>query len=158
MIPFPIQEKGVAVIMIGIPGSGKSTFVQQFFPYVQRINLDTLRTRAKERTLLLTCINMFDSFVVDNTNPTRTNRASYIKAAKNAGYQVIGCYMQSRIADCVERNAQRSGKACVPEHVIVHISRLLELPAYDEGFDQLYYVQIENETFTMEEWREDNEV
>lgn len=158
MNPFPACEKGLAVIMTGIPGSGKSTFVRQFFPFAERINLDTLHTRARERALLLSCIERSGSFAVDNTNPTKADRAPYIRAAKDAGYQVIGCYMQSAVAACVRRNSQRTGKDRVPEHVIAHISRILELPEYSEGFDRLYYVQIKDGQFTIEDWREENEI
>ena len=87
---FPDNSKGIAAIMIGIPGSGKSIFVQQQLSFARRINLDTLHTRAKERKLLQECIAAMDSFVVDNTNPTRADRAAYIQAAKDAGASIAG--------------------------------------------------------------------
>ena len=133
---FPDNPKGIAIIMIGIPGSGKSTFAKQL-SFARRINLDTLHTRAKERKQLQECIAAMDSFVVDNTNPTKADRATYIQAAKDAGYYVIGCYMQSSISACINRNADRAGKARVPNHVIAHISRLLELPNRSQGFGRL---------------------
>ena len=155
---FPDNSKGIAIIMIGIPGSGKSTFVQQQLSFARRINLDTLHTRAKERKLLQECIAAMDSFVVDNTNPTRADRATYIQAAKDAGYYVIGCYMQSSISACINRNAGRKGKARVPNHVIAHISRLLELPNRSEGFDRLYYIQATDGSFIVKDWEDADEL
>ena len=59
------------IILIGIPASGKSTFCNEYFPEFVRINLDTLKTRNKERLLIESCFADGKSFVVDNTNPTQ---------------------------------------------------------------------------------------
>jgi hypothetical protein len=66
--------------------------------------------------------------------------------------------MQSAIQPCMERNAKREGKACVPGHVLAHISRILELPDYPEGFDRLYYVRKLDDAFLIEDWRDDHEI
>jgi predicted kinase len=72
-----------AVILIGLPGAGKSTFYRErFFATHLRINLDMLKTRHRERRFLKTCIETRQPFVVDNTNPTRADRRVYIEAAK----------------------------------------------------------------------------
>ena len=42
-------------IMIGIQGSGKSTFCQKYFPEYKRVNLDTLHTRNKESFYIDQC-------------------------------------------------------------------------------------------------------
>lgn len=146
------MEKETAVILMGIPASGKSTFAKTRCAFAVRINLDTLRTRAREQRLLTECISRRQSFVVDNTNPRRADRAGYIRQAKEAGYRVIGYYLSSRISECVTRNAQRTGKACVPDHVIAHIGGIMELPGYDEGFDALYYVSVRDGDFLVEAW------
>ena len=67
------------VIMIGIQGSGKSTFYHKYLAnsYV-RINLDTLKTRHQEELLISECIKDGKSFAIDNTNPTRADRQRYI--------------------------------------------------------------------------------
>jgi ABC-type lipoprotein export system ATPase subunit len=38
MTPIPKNEKGLALIMMGIPGSGKSTFVMLQLSFARRIN------------------------------------------------------------------------------------------------------------------------
>lgn len=58
------------------------------------------------------------------------------------------------IADCMDRNHMRQGKACVPDKAIACTSNQLELPSYREGFDHLYFVRIEREEFVVEEWRD----
>ncbi|MBQ8585536.1 MAG: AAA family ATPase [Butyricicoccus sp.] len=148
------MEKTVA-IMIGIQGSGKSTFYHRFLAeeYV-RVNLDTLKTRAREWALVEECMRAGKSFAVDNTNPAEADRARYILPAKEAGYKVIGFFMESRLQPCLERNAKREGKERIPEKAIAATSNRLQLPRLEEGFDELYFVKNDGQTMTISEWRE----
>ena len=56
-----------AVIFIGIPACGKTTFYKERFSALAHISLDELHSRSKEGKLLTTCIENGQSFVVDNT-------------------------------------------------------------------------------------------
>lgn len=142
------------VILIGLQGSGKSTFYKMYLSldYV-RVNLDTLKTRHQENLLIDECIAGQKSYAIDNTNPTRLDRERYIIPAKEAGYRVVGYFMESKIKNCLRQNALREGKARVPEKAIAATSNKLEIPSYDEGFDELYFVKNDGETMTIEEWR-----
>lgn len=148
-------EAPKAVIFTGIQASGKSTFFKQHFPpdFVH-INLDTLHTRNKEAALLEECLQKRVSFVVDNTNPTAEDRNRYIKAAREHGYRIEGYFFQSIVRDCVERNSQRPGKACIPSRAIACTSNRLELPSYGEGFDALYFVRIQDDAFVVDVWND----
>lgn len=148
-----------AVIMIGIQGSGKSEYVRTNIPqdYI-RISLDEVNTRNKEWQLLEKCFREGCSFVIDNTNPTVEDRARYIVPAKENGYTITGIFIQSRIKDCVERNNKREGKKRIPSKAIAATSNRMEMPDYAEGFDELYYVQIEDGSFIKSEWRQNDEV
>jgi predicted kinase len=145
------------VVFIGIQATGKSTFYQQFFADTHiRLNLDMLKTRRREQTLLRACLEARQPFVVDNTNVTREARARYVSQAKAAGCGVIGYYFKSALRSAVERNNQRSGKARIPERGIVATHRKLEPPSYDEGFDQLFYVEIgDNGAFIVKVWSDE---
>lgn len=146
-----------AIIFIGIQATGKSTFFQQrFFATHVRINLDMLKTRNRERILLSACLEAKQPFVIDNTNLTREARAGYISQAKAAGFSVAGCYFKADIQAALERNRRRSGKALIPEKGILGAYRKLELPSFDEGFDQLWYVEIgEDGQFVVKEWSDE---
>jgi predicted kinase len=144
-----------AVILIGIQGSGKSTFYRErFFSTHIRINLDMLKTRNREQHLLNTCIADKQSFVVDNTNPTRENRSRYIKPAKVVGFKIIGYYFQPQIESCQQRNEQRPEPQVVPLKGLLGTYSRLEVPCLDEGFDELFSVQVGTDGgFIVEEWK-----
>ena len=57
--------------MIGIQGSGKSTFCVRYLAGLVRVNLDTLKTRNNEKRLIDQCFEKGVGFIADNTNPTR---------------------------------------------------------------------------------------
>lgn len=142
-----------AIIFVGLPASGKSTFYKErFFDTHVRINLDMLRTRHREHLLLHTCIEMKQRFVVDNTNPTPVHRAGYIAQAKAAGFAVVGYYFDSSVSECIARNNMRVGAARIPVVGIYATAKKLQVPALSEGFDVLYYVRIDGEGgFAVEE-------
>src|SRR4051794_37519894 len=96
-------------------------------------------------------------FVVDNTNPTRAERQVYIRPAKASGFRVIGYYFRSRVEDCMRRNKQRPAARQVPLSGLLGTAGRLELPSVAEGFDELHYVRIDDNTgFVVEEWRDED--
>lgn len=144
-----------AVILMGVQASGKSTFCRQyFFDTHVRINLDMLRTRHRERRILQVCLETQQRFVVDNTNPTREDRRRYIEPARARRFRVIGYYFESRAADCLLRNEGRADEQRIPLVGVLGTYRRLELPQWEEGFDELYYVRIgEGGGFDVLEWK-----
>lgn len=143
------------VILMGIQGSGKSTFYHKHLAAdFLHVNLDTLKTRYQERLLIERCIQQSKSFAVDNTNPTKADRQRYIPAAKDAGYRVVGYFMESKLQSCIERNNRRTGSARIPAMAIAATSNKLQMPSYDEGFDEIYFVKNDGKQMTIENWRE----
>ena len=145
-----------AIVFIGLPSSGKSSFFKErFFHSHIRLNLDLLKTRHREERLLEFCLETQQQFVVDNTNPTRLDRVRYIPAARARQFKVSGYYFQSKIGDCLARNALRSNAERVHEVAILSIAKKLELPMSDEGFDQRFYARLSDTGFAVEEWRDE---
>ena len=94
---------------------------------------------------------------MDNTNPTRAERQVYIRAAREAGFRVVGYYFRSRVEDCMRRNEQRPADQRVPPKGILGTAGRMELPSLDEGFDELYYVWIDDDGgFVVEGWRDED--
>ena len=145
-----------AILFIGIPATGKSSFYRaRFWNTHVRISLDLLRTRHRERVFLDACLSTEQRFVVDNTNPAAADRARYVSAATRRGYSIVGYYFESRIADALRRNRARTGVACIPDVGVLDAYRRLEPPTYSEGFDQLSFVRLRGERFEVEEWRDE---
>ena len=144
------------ILLIGIPGSGKSTFyAQRLSENCVRVNLDTLKTRRREADLIDRCFAECKEFCIDNTNLTRAERARYIEKAKARGWRVVGYFMQSVLKDCIARNSLRSGDARLPDKAVAAMSNRMELPSRDEGFDELYFVEIRGGDYSISEWRDD---
>lgn len=143
------------VIFIGLQASGKSSFYKQKFADSHiRLNMDMLKTRHREKLLFNACLAAKQSVVIDNTNPTIIDRQRYILPAKNHRFEITGYYFQSNVEKCKQRNSLRQGKSQIPVVGILATAKKLELPSYQEGFDQLYYVKItKSSLFVVEQWQ-----
>ncbi len=144
------------IIFIGLQASGKSTFFrEQLMQTHLSLSMDMLKTRHREGILFDACLSAKQPVVIDNTNPTKKDRVRYIQAFKAHQFDVAGYYFQSSLDQCLQRNAQRSGKARIPELGIKGTFNKLELPNYSEGFDALYYVSIVPGKFIIKEWNDE---
>jgi len=144
-----------AVILVGIQGAGKSTFYGERFAGTHaRINLDELKTRERERKVFEECLREKRSFVVDNTNVKAADRARYIAAAREAGFRVVGYFLEATLKDAMRRNGLRAGKAKVPVPAIAGTLTRLEPLRKQEGFDQIFVVKnFDHREFEVEEMR-----
>ncbi|HJZ55377.1 MAG TPA: ATP-binding protein, partial [Gemmataceae bacterium] len=67
-----------------------------------------------------------------------------------------GYYLGAKLADCLARNAQRTGKDRVPEVGLFATAKALVRPALAEGFDLLYYVTFGADgEFVVSDWVEE---
>jgi hypothetical protein len=131
-----------AVILIGIQGSGKTTYYREHFAATHaHISLDVLKTRARERTAIEECLAAGRSFVVDNTNVRAAERAVYIAAAKRAGFRVTGYFFRIPLKEALRRNRERVGKAVIPVPGVIGTLKRLEPPTMEEGFDDLKVIE-----------------
>ena len=152
---FELPPAKDMIIFIGIPASGKTTFYQQNFAATHtHISLDILHTRRQENKILEETLTSGKSCVIDNTDVSAEERKKYIEAGKRHGYKVIGYYFRSSIDECRIRNDQRQGKKKVPEIALRNKIAPLERPSKQEGFDELFYVKIENNNFAVSQFQE----
>ena len=132
------------VLFVGIQATGKSSFyLDRFFRTHVRINLDMLKTRHREDLLVKACLEGKTRFVVDKMNLTKAQRAAYIRPAKAVGFSVSGYFFQSELVPALQRNARRNAAERVPGAGLRAASAKLEMPALDEGFDQLFLVRMD---------------
>jgi len=125
------------VILVGLPGSGKSTYTKQNFPNHERVNQDTLLTKERCYAAALQALQEGKSIVVDNTNPTMQARKPFIDIAKklNAPVRAITLVVDQQVA--FERNVKRftEGKAPMVPKMVYHIfKKSFQPPSLAEGF------------------------
>lgn len=148
------------VLFIGLQGSGKSSFYRERFADSHVLVSKDLWPRARRRDarqqrLIADALAAGRSVVVDNTNPTPEIRAPLIALGKAHGARVMGYAFESRLEDCLARNARREGRAQVPEVALYATRKVLRWPSPTEGFDALHFVRFTPEgTFDVTDWRE----
>jgi predicted kinase len=139
------------VMFIGIQGSGKSAFFKDRFADTHvRINLDMLKTRAREARFFELCLATRQPCVIDNTNPTAAERARYLAAAREHGFRAVGYYFDVPTRDALARNAARPENRRVPVPGLLGTAKRMEPPRVAEGFDELHRVRVAEGRFESE--------
>ena len=153
--------KGLVVLAIGLPGSGKSTWFKRhnisplssdtmrslLFDDIreqryQDLVFSNLRSMLKARLIAKRPMNY-----VDATNLTPHERQHWIKLAKDYGYEVHAVFFDVPLEVCIERHQRRD--RVVPEDVMRRMAAKLKPPAFEEGFAKITVVRVkkkENET------------
>lgn len=117
------------VLMIGYPGSGKSTLVSQMTHSV--ISGDVLKTPAKMIQSARSKLQHGNSVVIDATNPSKEHRAKYINLAKEFNIPVRCIHVTTSFEESMRRNKTRT----VPVSKIAYyiFRKKFEEPTGDEG-------------------------
>jgi predicted kinase len=133
------------VMLIGLQGSGKSTYYRDHFSathlHVSKDLMTNVRNRdAMQTQLIEAAFADGKSVVIDNTNPTPIVRAPLIALARNHHARVIGYFFEVPVKTAVARNRQREGKARVPDVAIFATAKKMIPPKFEEGFDEIHVV------------------
>jgi predicted kinase len=150
----PRTSKGTVVLAVGLPGSGKSSWFKRHNltplssdmiramlfddPTEQRFQdlvFSNLRSMLRARLVARRPLNY-----VDATNLTPHDRSSWIKLAKDFGYEVQAVYFDVPLEVCLERNGRRH--RMVEEDVMRKMSAKLKAPTFDEGFSKITVVRV----------------
>ena len=152
------------VLMMGVPGSGKTTYAKKFIGendiYVSR---DEIRFSlvavdepnfSKEDEVLQTFIRTINDalpiakryVVADATHLNMGSRAKILKNLHNKPDAIYVIYMAVPLQTALERNAQREGRALVPESSIKNMYKSITLPRKEEGIDMTLWLNEDGST------------
>jgi predicted kinase len=150
----PRAPRGVVVLAIGLPGSGKTTWFKR--RGVTPLSSDLLRTLLFDditeqrhqglvfsalRSLLLVRLKARMPWnYVDATNLSSHERRQWIKMARSFGYEVQAVFFDVPIDVCIERNRKR--ERMVPEEVMRKMAERLREPTFNEGFSKIIKVRV----------------
>lgn len=139
------------VIFVGLPGSGKSTYYAAHFAathvQVSKDLMPNARTRdERQQKLVADALAAGKNVVIDNTNPSRAVRAPVIAIGKSRGARIIAYDFDCSVKQALVRNRQREGAGRVPDVAIFVAAKNLQVPALDEGFDEVHVVPCDNLT------------
>lgn len=141
-------------LMVGIVGSGKSTYVKalQSSTGATVISPDDIRQeltgdmadQSQNHRIFSKVVPDriraagFD-IIYDATNYNRKNRREIIALAKGLGYRVVACVMQTPFDECRRRNAARSERV-VPEFVLDRMESGYEAP--DKNIEKIDEIRL----------------
>jgi predicted kinase len=150
----PRPPKGIVVLAIGLPGSGKSSWFKRhnltplssdllrslLFDDVreqrfQDLVFSNLRSMLKARLIAKRPMNY-----VDATNLTPQERQHWIKLAKDYNYEVHAVFFDVPLEVCIERHQRRD--RVVPEDAMRRMAAKLKPPSFDEGFAKITVVRV----------------
>ena len=150
----PKKYKGVVVLSIGLPGSGKSSWFKRnnitplssdllrglLFddPNEQRFQdlvFSNLRSLLRARLVARRPMNY-----VDATNLSPHERQGWIKLAHDYAYEVHAVYFDVPLEVCLERNRKR--QRVVAEDVMRRMGAKLQAPTFEEGFTKITNVRV----------------
>lgn len=152
------EDVQVFAMTIGVPGSGKSTFLKKTnleivsrdairFAILDKYHTDDYFSHEDEVwtefvNTIVEALNDGKSVVADATHLSKGSRRKLLNAViprlKNKEercFIVLGLYFEVPLEVCLERNAQRIGRAFVPEDQIRNIYANLTRPDSTEGID-----------------------
>ena len=140
------------VIFVGLQASGKSTFFRERFAAThEHVSKDLFRNNRnrnrRQRQLVEAALRSGRPVVVDNTSPGLGDRRPLVELGREFGARSVGYHFESGVRECLARNARREGKARVPDVAIFATAKRLVPPSREEGFDELYRVRPDGQSF-----------
>ena len=155
------RSKTRLIILVGIPGSGKSTWIKnnkdKYLGKTKVISRDEIRFAlvaededyfSKEKEVYKEFIRQikeginehYDTIFVDATHFNRGSRTKLLRSLGSSlkGVEVNAVVIRPSLEITLAQNAQRTGRKFVPENIIKDYYNKFEIPSEEEGFDEIW--------------------
>jgi predicted kinase len=160
--PGKRTPKGVVVLAIGLPGSGKTSWFRR--RGITPLSSDLLRmllfddmTEQRYQDLVFSTLRYLLRArmiarmpwnYVDATNLSPRERRGWIRMAQEFGYDVHAVFFNVPLEVCIDRNKRRG--RVVPDDVMQRMAQKLRPPEFEEGFSKVTVVRVKKHEQAVE--------
>jgi len=133
---IPLSDEKQIIIMMGYPGSGKSTIAKNIcknesFVYIEG---DLYKTSTKMIKASLEHITQNKSIIFDATNSSSKKRQEYIELGKKYNYKIVCIHVSTPLEVAYKQNKLRNYEKYVPKIAYSVYKKNYEEPSEIEGF------------------------
>lgn len=155
---FNVIPRNRLYILIGIPGSGKTTFAKKYLNKINTVLVSTDEIRKKltgtysfstktnervfttaKRIINDSLLNGFD-VIFDATNTKKEYRKDFIKIAQDTNSDAIAFIFNTPLSICLKRNSARITEKRVPDDIIIKMANSNLNVGNNEGFSEIHYI------------------
>lgn len=146
------------IMMVGIPGSGKSTWIKnnktesELWVSRDKIRFDKLKEGEEyfshenavfEQFIeeIIWGLEMDKTVIADATHLNAKGRAKVLNQVRKYTDDIEAVVMDVDLITALERNDNRTGRAFVPRGVIRRMYFQMEAPAKEEGFNKITVIR-----------------
>ncbi|MFT9497609.1 AAA family ATPase [Anaerosolibacter sp.] len=155
---IPKLNQNTLYILIGLPGSGKTTYANKCFHSKDILIVssdqirqqitgsssfnkgDTAPTLQIAQKIIQEALESGLNVVWDATNIYKKWRKDFIKIAKKNNAKVVAIVFNTPVSICVKRNNERTVEKQVPNEIIVEMSKASLSIDKREGFHEVIYI------------------
>lgn len=150
------------IMMVGVPGSGKSTWIQN-----NKEDTDIVISRDAIRFSMLkdgeeyfshegdvftefvwqiaTALAGGHTVIADATHLNKSSRAKVLNKVRKLADEIEAIVIDVDLITALERNDMREGRALVPRGVIRRMYIQMEMPEESEGFNKITFIRKDEE-------------
>ncbi len=149
---------GTMYLMCGAPGCGKSYYIKTHLKEGEKIiSRDEIRFSmlkdkdkyfSKEKEVYNEFLRRINAeiaagsdFYVDQTSLNTGARAKLLNRLNKKPTKLIAIYIDRPLERILFQNAQRTGRALVPEDAVINMFNSIEIPTKKEGFDDIWIIK-----------------